>query len=92
MTGRNDAPTKKAVLVVDNIKQVFGRLSSSSRLVDRFVILVAIFLKVPPKAGIQKIEEYERIYLDNIWPAEMTCRNALLPTTVAGTVGKIKQV
>ena len=52
MTGRNDAPTKKAVLV-DNIKQVFRMLSSSSRLVDRSVILMALFLKVQPKAGSQ---------------------------------------
>ena len=62
MTGRNDAPTKKAVLVVD-IKQVFCMLSSSSRLVDRSVILVALFLKVLPNAGSQNIEEYESIWI-----------------------------
>lgn len=46
MTGRKDAPTQNAVLVIDNIKQVFCvLLSSSSRLVDSFVILVASFSK-----------------------------------------------
>ena len=58
MTGYDDAPSKKAVLVVDNIKQVFCMLSSSSRPVDHFVILVTLL--VPPKAGSQKLEKYER--------------------------------
>ena len=44
MTGRDDGPTKKAVHFVD-IKPVFCMLSSSSRLVDHFVIFVALLGK-----------------------------------------------
>ena len=59
MTGLNDAPTKKAILV--DIKHVLSMLSS--RLVNRSVILVALFLKVPLEVGSQKVEECERIWI-----------------------------